>query len=695
MAKSNAAPGAGIKNEIILLPLEVRGVLVEPPYKDGLLSAATSLSPVDVIIPWNTSFARNDLIRLLWNDVRQPATEYKITRADITAAVPLTLKLPLAVDDSYETGPVAPGRLSYHMEGDISGEITRWVDDYELYVDRTAPGGGLLGELELPNVSGDYVINPAELDPVKGLWTLVPTYGGQYEGDTLVPLISVSDDSSGNPVWIELSGSSVRLPPGASEQNKVELYFPLADLIAQGDGARKLSYHITDRAGNRSTVNGEPRPVTLLLKDVPTDPDLLAPVIPKYADLVIDEADARQLVVNIPRFDHANNGDDVELFWGTVSLGTRGISDSTADPILAIPVTYQQVIDGGNGSTRYRIDVRYTVSRSGHLMASSPVLPQVFIDITLPGGPDIDPLTPESEVLPEPWIIAEGGTQHNIIHAHEYGKDAKITVPWPPAPADVLWLQNDTIVIHYGPTYTLADYPLLPADVTNKRNLEFTLPGADMASQGTGVKKLWYTIARTFQPAGSLPGYTNTAQSKVVDVDVIGADEVPGGGTALPGGDWVTLTARGALVYANTRGGAEYEIELNYVNAAEGDVIHLHLEGHYDDTPTVHPGTVRDFTSDPLTRDDFLRGVYRFRVPEAYFTLAILPRPHYLDHSHYIVNLAGGRGNTAPLLPDDYTPVDLQQPTSAAKPTASNAFSTSALDDSSYSQLKALTKPGR
>lgn len=696
MAKSNAAPGVGIKNEIVLLPLDVPAVLKELPYKDGLLAASASLAPVEVIIPWNVNFARQDLITLLWNDTAQPATQYQIKREDITAGAPLILTLPLAAGDSYETGPVAPGKLSYQLEGWISEEVTRWVGSFDLYIDRTAPGGNLLGELELPGVSSDFVINPGELDPVNGLLAKVPSYVGQYEGDTLVPLISVSDDAAGNPVWIDLPGSSVRLPPGASENTDVELYFPLADLIAQNDGPRKLSYRITDRAGNPSMVNGEPRPVTLLLKDVPTDRDLLAPVIPKYADdRVIDEADARQLLVNIPAFNNATNGDVVELFWGTVSLGTWPISDSTAAPVLTIPVTYQQVIDGGDGSTSYRTNVRYTVSRSGHLMASSPPLSDVFIDITLPGGPDIDPTTPESEVLPEPWIIGEDDTAKNIIHAHQYGKDATITVPWPPAPADVLWLQNDTIVIHYGTTFTLAPYPLLPADVENKRNLEFTLLGADMESEGTGMKQLWYTIARRFPPAGSLPGYTNTAHSKVVAVDVIGADEVPGGGHALPGGDWVRLTGRGALTYANTRGGAEYEIMLDYTNAAIGDVIHLHLEGHYDEAPTVHPGTERDFVSDPLSQNDLNRGTYRFRVPEAYFTLAILPRPHYLDHSHYIVNASGGRGNTTPLVPDDYTPVDLQQPTSPAKSTASTSFSVSALDDSSYSQLKALTKPGK
>jgi hypothetical protein len=694
MAKSNAAPGVGIKNEIVLLPLDVPGVLKEPPYKDGLLTESASLAPVEVIIPWNSNFARRDLITLLWNDTVQPLTERRIERDDVTAGAPLTLTLPLAAGDSYETGPVAPGKLSYQLEGWISEEVTRWVGSFDLYIDRTAPGGGLLGELELPGVSSDFVINPGELDPVKGLLAKVPTYGGQYEGDILVPLISVSDDAAGNPVWIDLPGSSVRLPPGASENTDVELYFPLADLIAQNDGLRKLSYRITDRAGNPSR-KGEPRLVTLLLKDVPTDPDLLAPVIPKYDDLVIDEADARQLVVNIPRFDHANNSDVVEVFWGTVSLGTWPISDSTAQPVLTVPVTYQQVIDGGNGAPRYRTDVRYTVSRSGHVMASSPILRDVFIDMTLPGGPDIDPTTPESEVLPEPWIIGENDTAKNIIHAHQFGKNAQITVPWPPAPADVLWLQNDSIVIHYGPTFTLGSYPLSFTDVQNKRNLEFTLLGADMEREGAGVKHLWYTIARQFPAAGSIPGYTNTAQSKVVDVDVISDKEVPGGGHALPGGNWVRLTNRGALVYANTRGGAEYEIKLDYVNKAIGDVIHLHLEGHYDEAPTVHPGTERDFVSDPLSQTDLTRGTYRFRVPEAYFTLAILPRPHYLDHSHYIVDSNGGRGNTTPLVPDDWTPVDLQQPTSPAKSTASTSFSVSALDDSSYSQLKAVTKSGK
>lgn len=68
MAKSNAAPGVAIRNEIVLLPLDVPVVLKDPPYKDGLLTASASLAPVDVIIPWNSNFARRDIITLLWND---------------------------------------------------------------------------------------------------------------------------------------------------------------------------------------------------------------------------------------------------------------------------------------------------------------------------------------------------------------------------------------------------------------------------------------------------------------------------------------------------------------------------------------------------------------------------------------------------------------------------------------------------
>ncbi|KQQ57697.1 hypothetical protein ASF66_16420 [Pseudomonas sp. Leaf129] len=695
MAQLKATPGVLADDDIVLAALDVPITLPGNGYEEGLVSAPASMAPVNVIIPWNEKFDAQDLLKLSWNGRVLEETEYEISDDDVAAEGPLTLELPLGPADGFETGPKSPAKLSYQLEGYYSEAITKCLINFNIYIDRTAPGGSLLGELELPGVGADYVINPVDLDPIKGLLARVPTYGGQHAGDVIVPMISVADEANGDPIWIPLPSNSVTLPPGASEVTDVSIYFPAPDLLAQGDGPRKLGYFITDRAGNRSTVNGEPRPVTLLLSDVPTDPDLFAPVIPLYADSIIDEADARNLTVIIPKFAHANNGDSVDLFLDGVLVGTTIISDKNAEPILTFSITYAQVITASKGVSRFSSDFEYTVSRTGHQMASSPILRDVLFDITLPGGPDPDPETPEDEALLDPWILGKDGAVKNVIYAFQYGEPAQITVPWPPGAAANRWLKDDIIQITYG-TLDLTPYRLSATDVANKTDLKFTLLGSQMSDEGTGTLKLKYTVARVFAAAGSLPEFTNVAKSKTVDVDVIGADEVPGGGNGLPSGRWVTLTDRGALTFENTRGGAEYEIKLDYINVSRGDKITLKLAGYKPRTnATPTPGTAYEVTSDPLTPTEIARGTYRFRVPQTYFTLTNLPRTHYLDHSHQIVNDAGGTGNTLPLPPTARTPVDLQNPTAgsnATSGTGTSGFSATSLDDGSHSQLKAHMK---
>ncbi|HEX8592236.1 MAG TPA: hypothetical protein VF682_02975 [Pseudomonas sp.] len=135
----------------------------------------------------------------------------------------LTLNIPLSSldkDDNYSVGyelTLQPGGGSYRSDVSV------------IKIDRTAPGGALVAPVILPDqTSGD----------IKGK---IPGYVGMEIGDTLQTLCNGVDGPKYVTTIEDLSSKPI------------EITFPQVFLDSLQSKKVKIVYHITDRAGNKST----------------------------------------------------------------------------------------------------------------------------------------------------------------------------------------------------------------------------------------------------------------------------------------------------------------------------------------------------------------------------------------------------------------------------------------------------------
>ncbi|WP_277961666.1 hypothetical protein [Pseudomonas sp. RIT-To-2] len=584
-------------------------------------SKGQASSPVAIEIPWNEDFLPAfgsypaDTVQLLL-DGRPYGELHEITVEEFDAAAPFTIMLPLAPDDEFDQDHQAY-RLQYLANWNV-GEGADTSISSVIFIDRVAPGGNLNGQIVLPSVGDDRVVSAGQLDDQRRLLGRVPSYTGEWQGDTITPYIYKGG------LYTNLTEFSIQLPPGAVP-SVVNLYYPEAALIAAGDGPTLLGYKVKDLAGNES-VYSEGTGVVLLLADVPQPDDLLAPVVPLFSDdNIINEADARNLDVLIPAYPHPDPADFIRLYWGGNVVNSGFVGDTTADPIKTFRVLYTSVRD--HAANPYRAEVKWDLTRSGAPLGTSPAL-EVTVDTRLPAGPDPDPETPEHGNLRLPSARGEGSGDLNVISAGQYGKDAQISVPWPAATEDpaVNFAVGDLVTVRWGSTpLPVPAYSISGTDVTNRLPLNFTLTGAQMREEGSGIIPLSYEVARNFPAAGDIPAHTNTAYSNVQEVTVVGTDELPGGGAELPAGNWVRLNSNGALNFENTRNGARYRISLTYVNVAVGDVLNLYFQGYQRTSSTITlPNTYYEATH-TVGQGDLGNTWYDFLVPESMFTTVNFP----------------------------------------------------------------------
>jgi|GEM_PF-3861534 len=680
------APGAA-KAPPLLAP-SVPGAVEAPGYPRYIVdnSKGQASEPVAIEIPWNEDFLPAfgsypaDTVQLLL-DGRPYGEVHHITEQEADAAAPFTIMLPLAPGDGFDQDHQAY-QLQYVANWAV-GEGSETSISSLIFIDRVAPGGELNGQVVLPSVGDDRVVSADRLDNQRRLVGRVPSYTGEWQGDTITPYIFKAG------LYTDLTESSVQLPPGTVPP-VVNLYYPEAALIAAGDGVALLGYKVKDLAGNES-VYSEGTVVILLLADVPQPGDLLAPLVPLFSDDgIINDADARNLEVLIPAYPHPAPNDYIQLYWGNRSVGGGSIEDTTADPIKTFRVSYETVRD--YAPNPYRADVTYQVIRSGASLGTSPPL-EVLVNTALPGGPDPDPGTPEHGNLALPNARGEGSSDLNVITAGQYGKDAQITVPWPSATSDpaVNFAVDDLVTVRWGSiALPSPPYRISSADVTARLPLNFTLTGAQMLQEGAGTIPLSYEVARRFPAAGGIPEHTNTAYSGVQDVIVVGTDELPGGGAELPRGNWVRLNTNGALNFENTRNGARYRISLTYVNAAPRDVLKLYFQGYQRTSSTITlPNTYYEDTH-TVGQGDMDNTWYDFLVPESMFTTVNFPGAVNNVKVKYDVTNSAGTGVSA----TSETLIDLRgsvEQTPDASSTGSSSTVGSATGQSARSPYHSLT----
>ncbi|KVU19915.1 hypothetical protein WK62_22035 [Burkholderia ubonensis] len=556
-----------------------------------LIPVSDLTNPLTVNIPWWDGVDLDYRIFLTW-DGTEIGGRYIVD--DVDPSTIYTLRVP----ETYLT----------HGVHTLGYKVIAWPDDREepgptraIEIDTEPPGGagGALARIQFSEeVEARNAVLPEDLVS-NALEASVKGYIGKKTGDR----ISVYADAN-------LAGT---FPVANSDENtSTSVRFPQALLEQFADGQEvAFWYTIRDRAGNQSEES-ERRSLKIFMYETPSD--LLKPVVPAFDDhQVINEADAREGVeVEIPTYTNVKPDDRVKVVWGTQDSGTPlKIDDANADPVATIKLTYSIVQQAGNGN----IDVKYELYRQGFKVKTSPS-EQVLVDLTLAGGEDPDPTTPEHENLLAPTVTGAVDGTPNVLSPADLLQDAELLVPWLGEDGEEVFKEDDIIELKWGSQPLVQVHVIGELDVTDKTDLELVVPAAVMQAEGSGRPEVQYYVTRALQ---TVPGESNTAQSRKRVVEVTSGEDLPGGTTPLLPPVFTNLNENGAIGQDQARDAIPVEVAL-YDNAGPGDTIKILLEA--DNSVGGTPGNPIDVSTyeaavEPITlgRPDLDRGTVTFRLP--------------------------------------------------------------------------------
>lgn len=391
---------------------------------------------------------------------------------------------------------------------------------------------------------------------------------------------------------------------------EIEVTFTGDDFLALGKGKCVAYYYLKDRAGNEGD-NSDDSPVFPVFLDPPLQ--LLAPEVPLFdQNGLIDEETARTPVqVWIRAMAGIEHGDQVIVHWGTHDLLPMTVDDPEATPLLRIDVPYRALQEAGNGP----LLISYDLWRAGSSLGRSPDKP-VVVDITVPGGPDPDPETPEHGNLKLPVALGNSGVP-NVISPEDKELPAEVIIEWFGKDSTELFLEGDRLEAKWASISLHRQIDA--ADVIAKQSLKLTITSEQMKQAGFGTLALSYGVTRDLP---NPPGHSNTAYSGVRNIEVANT-ELPGGGYPLPVGAFPEAKFD-VINNEAAKDGTPYEVKLNYVHAAEGDVIEFKFRGHqgFGGDPELEPANPipGSYTegSHTVTQDDLDRGSYAFTVELEY-----------------------------------------------------------------------------
>ena len=620
-----------------------------PGHPQNLIPASRNDSPFKISIPNHPSIIDGDLVRLILDNV--PIDVASVEPAEVGTGYIREFPADLAH---------GVHQVTYELE-DAGGNVIRGNPSIHLRIDREAPGGELMPRLIFAE---DVIREGVTLDKLVAgtsgglvLTVLLPDYYGMEDGDVVKPHYRAVP--GGGEMLIVSAQKAV--PPGGAGLD-LELEIPLAELQTMNDGVRYFGYTLTDVAGNLSSGRADDVAVGILVSDAPVDGDLDLPDIALFSDDgLISEADARTPVhVKIPEIPKAAAGDEVIFYLGTSSTPRLRINTpDLGNPfVLEFDLPYAFVANGGGTGApqQYTAQGYYEIYRGPAKMATSGPNP-VPVDITIPAGPDIDPSTPENDLLRVVTVEADSGAV-DIIDNADLQHNAKVLVPYfadstatPPVDSDYLQA-DDVITVYWGGTALAERKTILAGDTTAKIPLEITATSAEMKAIGPGVKAVHYTVART---TSGTPSVINEALSFAKDVQVISLDLLPGGPGGLPAGEFTERRlAQNSLNKAQLQDGTPFRVLLDYENVAERDKISLTLQGYegFTGAGTETPNTKLelDYT---LTRDDIqLPGGpvkhHDFQIPASYFSKKWVNEPVGQGSVTAVYSIENAYGTGAP-----------------------------------------------
>lgn len=190
---------------------------------DGLLHIDELNSPVEVLVGIPDISSSGNLIRLMLDDMEIGPIRH-LSDTEVPGQV-----ISMSIDPRYllDEGTYELGfRHINRLNGIASDSKT-----VPLLVDRTAPGASLLAPALLPDIS---VGNPAKAK--------IPGYAGMEPGDTIETLCN----NTKGPTFLVQSDNLTTTP--------IEIPLTKDFLDSLQSDKVTLTYHVTDRAGNRSIL---------------------------------------------------------------------------------------------------------------------------------------------------------------------------------------------------------------------------------------------------------------------------------------------------------------------------------------------------------------------------------------------------------------------------------------------------------
>lgn len=502
-------------------------------------------------------------------------------------------------------------------------------------------------ELDLDNIPPNLGLRPGEAQFPQEILDngVTEAYLANNDNQVIATVARWPDIRLEDEVWYYLKPSAKAEDGTAAEAgHKVisteDLALPAIDLVFPGNAFRELGqvncvayYFLKDRAGNEGADSFD-SPIFPIHLAPPLK--LLPPEVPLYDQHgLIDEQTARTPVqVVIPAMRGIEKDDEIIIHWGDQDLRPRTIGDPSADPLLRIDVPYRTVQDAGNG-TRL---VNYDLWRAGASLGPSPDKP-VEVDITLPGGPDPDPEDPEHGNLKLPIALGDSGVP-NLISPADQELPAEVIIDWYGEDASEVFLENDRVEAWWASI--ALHYVVNAADYDAKQPLKLPITSEQIKLAGQGSKVLSYNVTRDLP---GHPGFSNTAYSRPQTFLVADGTELPGGGDPLPPGDFPEKNEYNTINNDAAIDGTPYEIQLDYVNAAVGDVIVFKFRGHAGsgDDPALDPARPIEgsYTEDchVVTQEDLDHGSYAFMVDRQFLNRK--PGTWSANGYHWISNAAG------------------------------------------------------
>ncbi|WP_460045737.1 hypothetical protein [Pseudomonas sp. S2_H01] len=492
------------------------------------------------------------------------------------------------------------------------GSNSDWSPSAKIRIDTTAPGGGGFPPLIFDLITQGVIVDDDLKDDK--LLVRLPHYEGIARGDTIRLYVGAGND----PVYeLYLENEIIENPLGW-----LQVYYPKAALESVGNGDRFFQYQVTDKAGNAA----ESFVQALRIKLGTAPINLRKPNVPAADGNVLLDAEARPFTkVEIPKYDNALPGDEILVHWGN-STPLNNVKLTSADlqndPFVTIDLPYALV----QGETvKGNVDVTFEIFRENVSEATSPVN-SVTVDLTLPGGPDPDPETPELDSLAPLVVRSPNSSTDNVIPAEDADADATVTIPWLDKNGKTIYQANDVITVTWGSqTGSTETYTVVALDITNETIPPITIPNKTIKDENASADiPVGYTITRTISGGTG----DNVSLAFPTKVQVINPTELPGGGTLLPV-TFTVLNARGNIGLAQIVGSGNdrhnpITTKVNYDKVDTGDKLELFFTG-YDEFAggNIAPGSEYSETV-LLSATDIAKGTHEFKVPAVHhFSICI------------------------------------------------------------------------